>query len=191
MLPPLDRWPTTLRSSSSSTLPASQLRSLVPHLPASLSPVTLSVLLTSRSGCAGTRRLRCLTDSSHVRRHRGDGGARHQRLASRYPGQRASCGHTCVPVLVSVPLGNGLKGRALCSFCPDVPACDADAKDSQTSGGGQDGEQEEREEDVDEEPVFTCDNCQRDFDCLGELTEHRTHHCPAGRTPRARVCVCV
>lgn len=66
----------------------------------------------------------------------------------------------------------------LCCFRPDVPASDADAKDSQT-GGGEDGEQDE---DLDEEPIFTCDNCQQDFDCLAELTEHRTHHCPAGKT---------
>lgn len=46
-------------------------------------------------------------------------------------------------------------------------------------GGAEDGDQDE---DLDEEPIFTCDNCQQDFECLAELTEHRTHHCPAGET---------
>lgn len=59
------------------------------------------------------------------------------------------------------------------SFCPDVPALDAQM------GGAEDGDQDE---DLDEEPIFTCDNCQQDFECLAELTEHRTHHCPAGET---------
>lgn len=82
--------------------------------------------------------------------------------------------------------GHSLKGCVLSCFCPDVPACDADAKDSQT-GGAEDGEQEERDEDLDDEPIFTCDNCQQDFDCLAELTEHRTNHCPAGK--RCRYCL--
>lgn len=46
-------------------------------------------------------------------------------------------------------------------------------------GGAEDGDQDE---DLDEEPIFTCDNCQQDFECLAELTEHRTNHCPAGET---------
>ncbi|XP_046720137.1 zinc finger protein 423 isoform X4 [Silurus meridionalis] len=32
---------------------------------------------------------------------------------------------------------------------------------------------------MDDESIFTCDNCQQDFECLADLTEHRTHHCPA------------
>lgn len=69
----------------------------------------------------------------------------------------------------------------------DVLASDRDHKDGQ-GAGAEDGEQEEHDErehddDLDDEPIFTCDNCQQDFDCLAELTEHRTNHCPAGRTP--------
>uniref|UniRef100_A0A8B9RD98 Zinc finger protein 423 n=1 Tax=Astyanax mexicanus TaxID=7994 RepID=A0A8B9RD98_ASTMX len=52
--------------------------------------------------------------------------------------------------------------------------------------GGEDGEHsvtshDERagEEDLDDESIFTCDNCQQDFECLADLTEHRTNHCPA------------
>uniref|UniRef100_A0A8C5HRQ9 Zinc finger protein 423 n=1 Tax=Gouania willdenowi TaxID=441366 RepID=A0A8C5HRQ9_GOUWI len=46
----------------------------------------------------------------------------------------------------------------------------------------EDGEQEEHDDhddDIDDESIFTCDNCQQDFECLAELTEHRTNHCPA------------
>ncbi|KAM4733441.1 LOW QUALITY PROTEIN: zinc finger protein 423 [Anableps anableps] len=63
----------------------------------------------------------------------------------------------------------------------DVPAPDREAglKDGQ-GGVAEDGEQEERDDDdLDDESIFTCDNCQQDFDCLAELTEHRTNHCPA------------
>ncbi|XP_063052912.1 zinc finger protein 423 [Engraulis encrasicolus] len=35
------------------------------------------------------------------------------------------------------------------------------------------------DEDLDDESLFTCDNCQQDFECLADLTEHRTNHCPA------------
>ncbi|XP_038149927.1 zinc finger protein 423 isoform X3 [Cyprinodon tularosa] len=62
----------------------------------------------------------------------------------------------------------------------DVPAPnrELELKEGQ---GGEDGEQEERDDDdLDDESIFTCDNCQQDFDCLAELTEHRTNHCPAG-----------
>lgn len=52
-------------------------------------------------------------------------------------------------------------------------------------GGAEDGDQDE---DLEDEPIFTCDDCQQDFDCLAELTEHRTNHCPAGETcPRPRL----
>ncbi|KAF0041491.1 hypothetical protein F2P81_007389 [Scophthalmus maximus] len=70
----------------------------------------------------------------------------------------------------------------------EVPACDRDAEPRDGRGtGADDGEQEEHDErderehddDLDDESIFTCDNCQQDFDCLAELTEHRTHHCPA------------
>ncbi|XP_066541772.1 zinc finger protein 423 isoform X2 [Hoplias malabaricus] len=64
-----------------------------------------------------------------------------------------------------------------------VPERDSEGKDR---AGGEDGEQsvtshDERagEEDLDDESIFTCDNCQQDFECLADLTEHRTHHCPA------------
>ncbi|XP_039549245.1 zinc finger protein 423 isoform X2 [Pimephales promelas] len=62
---------------------------------------------------------------------------------------------------------------------------DSDRKESRVTG--EDGEQsvtshDERvgEEDLDDDSIFTCDNCQRDFECLADLTEHRTNHCPAG-----------
>lgn len=74
------------------------------------------------------------------------------------------------------------------SFFLDVPASDREPKDGH-GANAEDGEQEEHddrddrdhEDDLDDEPIFTCDNCQRDFDCLAELTEHRTNHCPAGK----------
>uniref|UniRef100_A0A8B9KFH6 Zinc finger protein 423 n=1 Tax=Astyanax mexicanus TaxID=7994 RepID=A0A8B9KFH6_ASTMX len=64
-----------------------------------------------------------------------------------------------------------------------VPERDSEGKDK---AGGEDGEHsvtshDERagEEDLDDESIFTCDNCQQDFECLADLTEHRTNHCPA------------
>uniref|UniRef100_A0A8C9XYC7 Zinc finger protein 423 n=1 Tax=Sander lucioperca TaxID=283035 RepID=A0A8C9XYC7_SANLU len=69
--------------------------------------------------------------------------------------------------------------------CSDVPAADREAEPKDGHGvGTEDGEQEEHDDrdhddDLDDESIFTCDNCQHDFDCLAELTEHRTHHCPA------------
>ncbi|XP_077953408.1 zinc finger protein 423-like isoform X4 [Gasterosteus aculeatus] len=62
----------------------------------------------------------------------------------------------------------------------EVPACDRDTdpKDGHRAGG-EDGEAEDHDDDLDDESIFTCDNCQHDFDCLAELTEHRTNHCPA------------
>lgn len=65
----------------------------------------------------------------------------------------------------------------------DVPAPTREAglKDSQR-GVAEEGEQEEHDDDLDDESIFTCDNCQQDFDCLAELSEHRTNHCPAGET---------
>lgn len=79
----------------------------------------------------------------------------------------------------------------------DVPASDREPKDGQ-GAGAEDGEQEEHDDrddrdhddDLDDEPIFTCDNCQQDFDCLAELTEHRTNHCPAGKTVHVD-CDCV
>lgn len=66
---------------------------------------------------------------------------------------------------------------------------DSDRKESRVTG--EDGEQsvtshDERvgEEDLDDDSIFTCDNCQQDFECLADLTEHRTNHCPAG------LCMC-
>ncbi|XP_072550961.1 zinc finger protein 423 [Salminus brasiliensis] len=64
-----------------------------------------------------------------------------------------------------------------------APERDSEGKDR---AGGEDGEHsvtshDERagEEDLDDESIFTCDNCQQDFECLADLTEHRTNHCPA------------
>lgn len=74
--------------------------------------------------------------------------------------------------------------------CSDILASDREAEPKDSQGAGaEDGEQEEHDErddrdhddDLDDESIFTCDNCQQDFDCLAELTEHRTNHCPAGK----------
>lgn len=77
------------------------------------------------------------------------------------------------------------------SFCLDVPASDREPKEGRRPVA-EDGEPEEHddrddrdhEDDLDDDPIFTCDNCQQDFDCLAELTDHRTNHCPAGKTRR-------
>ncbi|XP_034061781.1 LOW QUALITY PROTEIN: zinc finger protein 423 [Gymnodraco acuticeps] len=65
----------------------------------------------------------------------------------------------------------------------EVPASNREADLKEGHGtGAEDGEHEEhddRDDDLDDENIFTCDNCQHDFDCLAELTEHRTNHCPA------------
>ncbi|XP_056138705.1 zinc finger protein 423 isoform X2 [Lampris incognitus] len=42
-----------------------------------------------------------------------------------------------------------------------------------------DRDDRDHDDELDDESIFTCDNCQQDFDCLAELTEHRTNHCPA------------
>ncbi|XP_037395946.1 zinc finger protein 423 isoform X2 [Pygocentrus nattereri] len=80
------------------------------------------------------------------------------------------------------------RASELCSLRPAgshvaVPERDSEGKDR---AGGEDGEHsvtshDERagEEDLDDESIFTCDNCQQDFECLADLTEHRTNHCPA------------
>ncbi|KAJ8335497.1 hypothetical protein SKAU_G00388390 [Synaphobranchus kaupii] len=68
----------------------------------------------------------------------------------------------------------------------DVTGPDRDAEQKERRAGLEDGDQsvtshDDRvcEDDLDDESIFTCDNCQQDFECLAELTEHRTHHCPA------------
>ncbi|CAJ1057473.1 zinc finger protein 423 isoform X3 [Xyrichtys novacula] len=70
----------------------------------------------------------------------------------------------------------------------EVPASDREGDPKERPGqGAEDGDPEEHDErddrdhddDLDDESIFTCDNCQQDFDCLAELTEHRTNHCPA------------
>uniref|UniRef100_A0A673JIU8 Zinc finger protein 423 n=1 Tax=Sinocyclocheilus rhinocerous TaxID=307959 RepID=A0A673JIU8_9TELE len=70
------------------------------------------------------------------------------------------------------------------SLYAEVSERDSDRKESRVAG--EDGEQsvtshDERvgEEDLDDDSIFTCDNCQQDFECLADLTEHRTNHCPA------------
>uniref|UniRef100_A0A3B3DME5 Zinc finger protein 423 n=1 Tax=Oryzias melastigma TaxID=30732 RepID=A0A3B3DME5_ORYME len=65
----------------------------------------------------------------------------------------------------------------------EVPGREAEPKEGQPTSA-EDGDPEEHDErepdeDLDDESIFTCDNCQQDFDCLAELTEHRTNHCPA------------
>ncbi|XP_037539209.1 zinc finger protein 423 isoform X3 [Nematolebias whitei] len=67
-----------------------------------------------------------------------------------------------------------------------APEREAELKDGQVAGA-EDGDEDDGDErddrdhddDLDDESIFTCDNCQQDFDCLAELTEHRTNHCPA------------
>ncbi|XP_018582161.1 zinc finger protein 423 isoform X1 [Scleropages formosus] len=68
----------------------------------------------------------------------------------------------------------------------DVPGPDVDTERKEHRSGLEDGDHsvtshDDRmaDDDLDDEPIFTCDNCQRDFECLAELTEHRTNHCPA------------
>ncbi|XP_043562869.1 zinc finger protein 423 isoform X1 [Chiloscyllium plagiosum] len=39
-------------------------------------------------------------------------------------------------------------------------------------------ERNEDDEDMEDESIYTCDNCQQDFDSLADLTEHRAHRCP-------------
>lgn len=89
------------------------------------------------------------------------------------------CVSVCVGILIMI------------SFCLDVPASDREPKDGR-GPVAEDGEPEEHddrddrdhEDDLDDDPIFTCDNCQQDFDCLAELTDHRTNHCPAGKKNR-------
>ncbi|KAI5098162.1 zinc finger protein 423 [Silurus meridionalis] len=78
--------------------------------------------------------------------------------------------------------------------CADtaIPERDSEGKER---AGGEDGEHsvtshDERagEEDMDDESIFTCDNCQQDFECLADLTEHRTHHCPAVQLTPLSIC---
>ncbi|XP_076123669.1 zinc finger protein 423 isoform X2 [Alosa pseudoharengus] len=68
----------------------------------------------------------------------------------------------------------------------DVPAQEKEGESKETRGAVEDGEQsvtshDDRigDDDLDDESIFTCDNCQQDFECLADLTEHRTNHCPA------------
>uniref|UniRef100_A0AAQ5X5U6 Zinc finger protein 423 n=1 Tax=Amphiprion ocellaris TaxID=80972 RepID=A0AAQ5X5U6_AMPOC len=91
-------------------------------------------------------------------------------------------------------ISSALPSQAKCLQCQsywilsvyNVIIREAEPKEGQ-GGGAEDGEQEEHDErddrdhddDLDDESIFTCDNCQQDFDCLAELTEHRTNHCPA------------
>ncbi|XP_062386459.1 zinc finger protein 423-like, partial [Sardina pilchardus] len=68
----------------------------------------------------------------------------------------------------------------------DVPAQEKEGESKETRGVVEDGEQsvtshDDRigDDDLDDESIFTCDNCQQDFECLADLTEHRTNLCPA------------
>lgn len=82
------------------------------------------------------------------------------------------------------------KDTLVLCFSADVAASERVA-DPKEGTGAEDGEPDEdrddrddrdHDDDLDDESIFTCDNCQQDFDCLAELTEHRTNHCPAGKT---------
>ncbi|XP_038662603.1 zinc finger protein 423 isoform X3 [Scyliorhinus canicula] len=56
-----------------------------------------------------------------------------------------------------------------------------DTKDGQLEDRHSMTSQEERnedDEDMEDESIYTCDNCQQDFDSLADLTEHRAHRCP-------------
>ncbi|XP_034443602.1 zinc finger protein 423 isoform X2 [Hippoglossus hippoglossus] len=60
----------------------------------------------------------------------------------------------------------------------EVPASDRESEPKEGHGtGAEDGEPDD--DDLDDESIFTCDNCQQDFECLAELSDHRTNHCPA------------
>ncbi|KAF7244682.1 hypothetical protein EYD10_09061 [Varanus komodoensis] len=41
-------------------------------------------------------------------------------------------------------------------------------------------ERNEEDEDMEDDSIYTCDNCQQDFDSLADLTDHRAHSCPGG-----------
>ncbi|KAJ7396081.1 hypothetical protein BTVI_148473 [Pitangus sulphuratus] len=49
-------------------------------------------------------------------------------------------------------------------------------------------ERNEEDEDMEDESIYTCDNCQQDFDSLADLTEHRAHNCPGGLGGLATLC---
>lgn len=65
----------------------------------------------------------------------------------------------------------------------EVPASDRETEHKEGVGAedGEHDDHDDHDDDLDDESIFTCDNCQQDFDCLAELTEHRTNHCPAGK----------
>lgn len=46
-------------------------------------------------------------------------------------------------------------------------------------------ERNEEDEDMEDESIYTCDNCQQDFDSLADLTDHRAHNCPGGNVKLA------
>lgn len=79
---------------------------------------------------------------------------------------------------------------SLCVVVLDVPAvADREAERKERRAALEDGDHsvtshDDRigDDDLDDESIFTCDNCQQDFECLAELTDHRTNHCPAGKT---------
>ncbi|CAL8292778.1 unnamed protein product [Boreogadus saida] len=79
----------------------------------------------------------------------------------------------------------------------DVPAAEAEAEAKLRRGGGLPDEDHDEpndldpDDDLDDESIFTCDNCQQDFECLAELTEHRTHHCPAGHLSTVSLFFCI
>lgn len=75
---------------------------------------------------------------------------------------------------------------ALLLYVLPVPAGGPGREAEREGRGLEDGNsvtsQEERieEEELEDESIYTCDNCQQDFDSLAELTEHRTQHCLGG-----------
>lgn len=80
----------------------------------------------------------------------------------------------------------------LCIFS-EVPASERGVEPKDIQGAGAEDEEQDdgderddgdHDDDLDDESIFTCDNCQQDFDCLAELTEHRTNHCSTGKFHR-------
>jgi len=82
------------------------------------------------------------------------------------------------PSLASLLLAGGLGGEL------ESDAKDSRALEERNSVTSQE-ERNEEDEDMEDESIYTCDNCQQDFDSLADLTEHRAHHCPGGNVKLA------
>lgn len=85
---------------------------------------------------------------------------------------------TSKPSRASLLLAGGLGGEL------ESEAKDSQALEERNSVTSQE-ERNEEDEDMEDESIYTCDNCQQDFDSLADLTEHRAHHCPGGNVKLA------